>query len=66
MDGFSVAIVVKQREAQIEAAQHFYQPLVLQGFWHHDQYAFGTAGQQLLMNNHARFDSFAQTHFIGE
>ncbi len=64
MLGFGIAIVIKQRETQIEAAQHFHQPLVLQGFRHHDQDAFGRARQQLLMNNHTGFDGFPQTHFV--
>ena len=33
---FGITIVIKQRKAQVEAAQHLNQPLVLQGFRHHD------------------------------
>ncbi len=49
---------------QVEAAQHLHQPLVLQGFRHHDQHALGAAGEQLLMDDHAGFDGFAEAHFI--
>ena len=56
--GFGVALVVKQGETQVEATQHLYQPLVLQGFWHHNQHALGRAGEQLLVQDHARFDGF--------
>ncbi|MNR25257.1 hypothetical protein D3C85_1423960 [compost metagenome] len=55
---FGVAFIVKQREAQVEAAQHFDQPLVLQGFRHHNQHTLGSARKQLLMQDHARFDGF--------
>ncbi|CGZ39878.1 Uncharacterised protein [Salmonella enterica subsp. enterica serovar Typhi] len=41
---FGIAFVIEQREAQVETAQHFYQPLVLQGFRNDDQYAFRRAG----------------------
>ncbi len=56
--GFGVALIVKQGETQVKAAQHLHQPLVLQGFRHHNQHALGCAGKQLLMQNHARFDGF--------
>ena len=55
---FGVALVVKQREAQVEAAQHLHQPLVLESFRDHDQYALGGAGEQLLVQDHPGFDGF--------
>ena len=55
---FGVALIVKQREAQVKAAQHFHQPLVLQGFRDDDQNAFGGAGEQLLMQDHPGFNGF--------
>ncbi|MNP45573.1 hypothetical protein D3C76_1395040 [compost metagenome] len=58
MLGFGVAFIVKEGEAQVEATQHLHQPLVLQGFRHHDQHALGRAGEQLLMQNHPCFDGF--------
>lgn len=61
---FGVAFVVKQGETQIETAQHFDQPLMLQGFWHNNQHAFCRARKQLLMQDHPGFNGFAQTHFI--
>ncbi len=63
---FGVALIVKQREAQVKAAQHFDQPLMLQSFRHHDQHAFSRAGKQLLMQDHARFDGFTEANFIGQ
>ncbi|CSD10852.1 Uncharacterised protein [Vibrio cholerae] len=50
---------------QVETAHHLHQPLVLQRFRHHNQDALGTPGQHLLMDDHARFDGFTQTDFIG-
>ncbi len=61
---FGVTVVVKQRETQVKATQHFHQPLMLQRFRHHDQHAFGAARQILLLNDHAGFNGFAQAHFI--
>ncbi|MND14628.1 hypothetical protein D3C80_48180 [compost metagenome] len=61
---FGIALVVKQREAQVEAAQHFDQPLVLQGFRNDDQHALGGAGKQLLMQDHPGFDGFTEPDFI--
>ena len=55
---FGIAFVVEQREAQVEAAQHFHQPLVLEGFRDHDQHALGGAGEQLLVEDHPGFDGF--------
>ncbi|MNZ96722.1 hypothetical protein D3C78_1159280 [compost metagenome] len=62
--GLGVTAVVEQREIQVEAAHHFDQPLVLEVFRHHDQYALGAACQQLLVNDHPGFDGFTQTHLI--
>ena len=64
--GFGITLIVKQREAQVEAAQHLDQPLMLQGFRNDDQHAFGGASKQLLMQNHPGFDGFTQTDFIGQ
>ncbi len=64
--GFGITLIVKQRETQVEAAQHLDQPLMLQGFRDDDQHAFGGAGKQLLMQNHPGFDGFTQTDFIGQ
>ena len=58
------ALLVKQGEVQVEAAQHLDQPLVLERFGQQDQHPMGAAGEQLLMNDHARFDGFAQTHLV--
>ena len=55
---FGVALIVKQRKAQVKAAQHFHQPLVLQSFRNDDQNAFGSAGEQLLMQDHPGFNGF--------
>ncbi len=63
---FGVAVVVKQRKAQVEAAQHLNKPLMLQGFRHHDKYALGTASQQLLLDDHPGFNGFTQANFIGQ
>ena len=43
MLGFGVALVVKQRETKVKAAQHLNQPLMLQRFRYHDQHALGGA-----------------------
>ena len=59
MLGFGVAFVVEQCKAQVEAAQHFNQPLMLQGFRDDDQYALSGTGQQLLVQDHPGFDGFA-------
>ena len=61
---FGVAVVVEQREVEVEAAQHLDQPLMLQSFRHDDQHALGAPGQQLLLDNHAGFDGFAEAHFV--
>ncbi len=60
------ALLVKQGEVQVETAQHLDQPLVLERLGQQDQHPMGTAGEQLLMNDHARFDGFAQTNLIGQ
>ncbi|BAK10116.1 hypothetical protein PAJ_0036 [Pantoea ananatis AJ13355] len=39
---------------------------MLQGFWHDDKYAFSTACQQLLLDDHAGFDGFPQADLIRE
>ncbi|VEB93224.1 Uncharacterised protein [Citrobacter koseri] len=57
--GFGVTLVVEQREAQVEAAQHFNQPLMLQSFRDDDQHAFRRARQQLLVQDHPGFDGFS-------
>lgn len=62
--GFGVAAVVEQREVEVEAAHHLHQPLVLQRFRHHDQHALGAARQQLLVDDHAGFDGFAEADFV--
>ncbi|MNE15801.1 hypothetical protein D3C80_1087220 [compost metagenome] len=62
--GFGITLVIEQGKTQVKAAQHFNQPLVLQGFRHHDQHTFRGTRQQLLVQNHARFDGFTQAHFI--
>ncbi len=51
---------------QVEAAQHLDQPLVLQGLGQQDEHAMCAAGEQLLMDDHARFDGLAQAHFVGQ
>ena len=48
------AFFIKNTEPQIETAQHFYQPLMKQGFRYDYQCAICTLGDQLLMFN----DSF--------
>ncbi|MNN03020.1 hypothetical protein D3C81_1156950 [compost metagenome] len=61
---FDKALGVEQGDLQVEAPAHFYQPLVLQVLWNQDQYTAGTAGEQLTMDHQARFDGFAQAHFV--
>ena len=56
--GFGVTLVIKESKTQVKAAEHFNQPLVLQGFRHHDQDAFSAASQQLLVQNHPGFNGF--------
>ena len=64
--GFGIALIVEQGEAQVKAAQHFNQPLMLQRFWNHNQHALGSAREQLLVQDHACFDGFTQAHFISQ
>ena len=64
--GFGIALVVEQGEAQVKAAQHLDQPLVLQRFRHHNQHALGSAREQLLVQDHACFDGFTQAHFVSQ
>ena len=66
MLGFGIAFVVEQGEAQVKAAQHLDQPLVLQRFRHHNQHALGSAREQLLVQDHACFDGFTQAHFVSQ
>ena len=61
---FDKALFIKQRNLQVEAAAHFHQPLVLQVFRDQDQYAAGTAREQLAMDHQACFDGLAQAHFV--
>ena len=49
---------------QVETAQHFYQPLMQQAGRYQYQYARGAAGQHLLLNDHAGFNRFTQSHFV--
>ena len=58
------ALGVEQGEVEIEAAQHLYQPLVQQAGGHQYQHATGAAGQQLLVDDHARLDGLAQPHLV--
>ena len=60
------ALLVKQGEVQVETAQHFDQPLVLERLGQQNEHAMGAAGEQLLMNDHARFDGLAQANLIGQ
>ena len=55
---FGVALVIEQRETQVETAQHLHQPLVLEGFRDHDQHALCGAGEQLLVQDHPGFNGF--------
>ncbi len=64
--GLDAALLVKQGEVQVETAQHFDQPLVLERFGQQDEHAMGAAGEQLLMNDHARFNGLAETHLVGQ
>ena len=61
-----VAALVDDGETQVEAAQHFHQPLVNQRIRHHNQGPAGAAGVQLVMQDQAGFDGFTQAHFIGQ
>ena len=61
---FGQSLCVEQGEVQVEAPQHFHQPLVQQAGGNQDQYPGGAAGQQLLVNNHARLYGFTNTHVI--
>ncbi len=65
-ESLDAALLVKQGEVQVEAAQHLDKPLVLQGFGQQDQHAMGAAGEQLLMDDHARFDGLAEAHFVSQ
>ena len=60
------AFAIEQRKSQVEAPAHFHQPLKLQRRRHQHQRPAAVAGQQLAVQDHARFDGFAQAHFIGE
>ncbi|MNF76410.1 hypothetical protein D3C84_585230 [compost metagenome] len=64
--GLDAALLVKQGEVQVEAAQHLDQPLVLQGLRQQDEHALGTTREQLLMDDHARLYGLAQTHLVGQ
>ena len=60
------AFLVKDAEVQVEAAQHFHQPLVQQTFRHHNQYPSGAFGQQLVVQDQARFDGFPEADFVSQ
>ncbi len=57
---------IENRKMQIEAAQHFHQPLVDQRFRYHDQHTAGALGEQLLMQNQSGLDGLAQSDLIGQ
>ncbi|XPE56702.1 hypothetical protein ACNKHW_00360 [Shigella flexneri] len=60
---FGITLVIEQRKTQVEAAQHFHQPLVLEAF----RTTIRTrrhASEQLLMDDHPGFNGFTQTHFV--
>ncbi|MCY1418278.1 hypothetical protein D9M71_338330 [compost metagenome] len=63
---FDETLFVEQRDLQVEAAAHLYQPLVLQVLRNQDQHAVGAAREQLAMDHQAGFDGFAQAHFVGQ
>ena len=56
--------VVHQGEQLVEAALHFYHPLVFQGIGNENQGLFDTATGLEGMPNHARLDGLAQAHLV--
>ena len=60
------AITVKKGKCQAETPQHFYQPLMYQRIRNKHQDAICPARGQLLGDNQARFDGFAQAYLVGQ
>ena len=58
--------LIDDGEAQIEAAQHFHQPLMDQRVRHHHQHPPSPTGVQLVVQDQARLDGLAQADLIGQ
>ena len=61
-----VPALIHNRKTQIKAAQHLHQPLVNQRIRHHNQRPTGPAGVQLIVQDQASLNGFAQPHLIGQ
>jgi hypothetical protein len=60
------AFFVVDREAEVEAAQQFDEPLVHQRVRQQHQRARGAAGGELASEDHAGLDGLAQAYFVGQ
>ena len=60
------AVCVKQAEEQVEAAPHFHEPLVHEGFGQQQQHASGAAGAVEPVQDEAGFDGLSKADFVGE
>ncbi|KZV15209.1 hypothetical protein F511_29958 [Dorcoceras hygrometricum] len=60
------ALLVVDRETEVEAAQQLDEPLVDQGVRQQQQHARGAAGGELARHDHAGLDGLAQAHLVGQ